>query len=168
MNPSHQLSLHLIAWPPALGVAARNRALLERIRAIKAEHPFWGYRRVWATLRYVEHKRVNKKRILRLLREHNLLVKPNLRLRAKCTWHTRKPKPTAPNRWWGIDMTKVMLGDFGWLYIALVLDWYTKKIVGHYAGLQCRTWQWLIALNHALNRQFPEGARGQGALPHGG
>jgi hypothetical protein len=143
-------------------VAARNRARLARIRAIKAEHPFGGYRRVWATLRFVEDHRVNKKRILRLMRAHDLLVRVNLRLRAKRTGNRPKPRPTAPNQWWGIDMTKVMLEGFGWLYIVLVLDWYTKKIVGHYAGLQCRTWQWLVALNRALNRQFPEGARGQG------
>jgi transposase InsO family protein len=143
-------------------VAARNRARLARIRAIKAEHPFGGYRRVWATLRFVEDHRVNKKRILRLMRAHDLLVRVNLRLRAKRTGNRPKPRPTAPNQWWGLDMTKVMLEGFGWLYIVLVLDWYTKKIVGHYAGLQCRTWQWLVALNRALNRQFPEGARGQG------
>jgi hypothetical protein len=36
---------------PYAKVAARNVQLLERIRAIKAEHPFWGYRRVplWPT-----------------------------------------------------------------------------------------------------------------------
>ncbi len=96
------------------------------------------------------------------MREHDLLVTPNLRLRAKRTVQTRKPRPTAPNAWWGIDMTKVMLEGFGWLYIVLVLDWYTKKVVGHYAGLQCRTWQWLVALNRAVNRQFPQGARGEG------
>lgn len=143
-------------------VTERNAALLDRIAALKAEHPFWGYRRVWAHLRYVEGEQVNKKRILRLLREHDLLVQPNLRLKAKRTWSRPKPRPTAPNQWWGIDMTKVMLEGFGWVYVVLVLDWYTKKIVGHYAGLQCRTWQWLVALNRAVNRQFPEGARGQG------
>jgi transposase InsO family protein len=146
----------------SLKVAQRNEALVEPIRALKAEHPFWGYRRVWAHLRYVDGQPVNKKRILRLMREHDLLVKPNLRLRAKRRIQTRKPKPTAPNAWWGIDMTKVMVGDFGWLYIVVVLDWYTKKVVGHYAGLQCRTWQWLVALNRAVNRQFPEGVRDQG------
>lgn len=143
-------------------VAARNHALLERIRALKAEHPFWGYRRVWAHLRYVDGQGVNKKRILRLMRGHDLLVRANLRLRAKRTGNRPKPRPTTPNEWWGIDMTKVMLEGFGWLYIVVALDWYTKKIVGHYAGLQCRTWQWLVALNRAVNRQFPEGARGKG------
>ena len=35
-------------------VIARNRPLLDRISALKAKHPFWGYRREWASLRYVE------------------------------------------------------------------------------------------------------------------
>ena len=33
---------------PYAKVAARNAELLERIRALKADHPFWGYRRIWA------------------------------------------------------------------------------------------------------------------------
>jgi putative transposase len=41
-----------------------------------------------------------------------------------------KPQPTQPNEWWGIDMTKVLVEGFGWVYIVIVLDWYTKKIVG--------------------------------------
>jgi putative transposase len=42
-------------------VAARNAELLERIRYLKAEHPFWGYRRIWAHLRYVDGLMVNRK-----------------------------------------------------------------------------------------------------------
>jgi HTH-like domain len=42
-------------------VAARNAQLRERIRALKAEHPFWGYRRIWAYLRYVDGLAVNQK-----------------------------------------------------------------------------------------------------------
>ena len=33
-------------------------------------------------------------------------------------------------------MTKVMVSGFGWMYVAMVLDWYTKKIVGYYSGMQ--------------------------------
>jgi putative transposase len=39
----------------------------------------------------------------------DLLVKPNLKLRAKPKADTTKPRPTRPNHWWGIDMTKVMI-----------------------------------------------------------
>lgn len=143
-------------------IAQRNENILEEIRRVKADHPFWGYRRVWAYLRYVKSLEINKKRVFRLMRDENLLVKPNLRLKAKRTETRSKPRPTKPNEWWGIDMTKVMTKHHGWVYIVLVKDWHTKKIVGHYAGLQSKSWHWLLALNKAVNRQFPNGARGMG------
>lgn len=145
---------------PSKTVAARNQGLVERIRALKAEHPFWGFRRVWAYLRYVEGWAVNKKRILRLMRHHQLLVTPNLRLKAKRTSLRPKPKATAPNQWWGIDMTKVLIGAYGWVYLVIVLDWYTKKIVGHQMGLRSTARDWLEAVDQAVNRQFPQGIEG--------
>jgi transposase InsO family protein len=143
-------------------VTQRDERLLPRIQALKAEHPFWGYRRIWAYLRFVAQLAVNKKCILRLMREHHLLVRPNRQLKAKRTPPRNKPRPTRPNEWWGIDMTKVMVEGFGWVYIVLVLDWYTKKIVGYYAGRPCTAKHWLEALDMAANRQFPDGTRGQG------
>jgi putative transposase len=146
----------------SLQVVQRDTQLLPRIQELKAEHPCWGYRRIWAYLRFVEQQAVNKKRILRLMREHHLLVKPNLKLKAKRTPTRSKPRPTKPNEWWGIDMTKVLVEGFGWIHIVLVLDWYTKTIVGYYAGMQCTAPHWLAALDMAVNRQFREGAQGQG------
>ena len=143
-------------------VSRRNQALVEQIRALKGDHPFWGYRRVWAYLRYVEQVRINRKRVYRLMKEADLLVQPNLRLKAKRALQRPKPRPSRANQWWGIDMTKVKVEGFGWVYLVLVVDWHTKKIVGHYGGLQARAWHWLIALNQAVNRQFPQGVRGQG------
>ena len=136
--------------------------MLRRIQALKAEHPFWGYRRIWAYVRFVEHWPVNKKRVWRLMREHHLLVPPNQTLKAKRTPTRSKPKATKPNEWWGIDMTKVLVEDCGWVYIVLVLDWYTKKIVGYYAGRPCTSRHGLEALDLAVNRQCPNGARGHG------
>ena len=101
---------------PSFLVAQRHAALVQRSCALKAEHPFWGYRRIWAYLRFVEQLPVNKKRIWRLMREHHLLVPPNLRLKAKRTPTMSKPKPTRPNEWWGIDMTKVLVEGVGWVY----------------------------------------------------
>lgn len=112
---------------PYAKVAARNAQLLERIRVLKADHPFWGYRRVWAYLRYVDGLTVNQKRIYGIMKATELIVKPNPKLRAKRKADTRKPRPTRPNEWWGIDMTKVMIEDFGWVYVVVVLDWHTKK-----------------------------------------
>jgi transposase InsO family protein len=142
-------------------VAERNVPIVERIKALKAEHPFWGYRRTWAYLKYIDGKDINKKRVLRLMQEHDLLVKPDKRLKAVRTPGKSKPRPHLPNQWWGIDMTKVMVNGFGWMYIVVVLDWYTKKIVGYYAGMQCRSKHWLEAMDAAVNRQFPDGVRGK-------
>jgi len=140
-------------------VALRNQYILERIKSIKKEHPFWGYRRVWAYLRYIDLLIVNKKRIYRLMRENKLTVKPNTRLIAKRVSDRPKPRAHRPKEYWGIDMTKV-LSKNGWVYVVVVLDWYTKKIVGHYSGKQARTSEWLLALNKALNREYPQGVRG--------
>lgn len=138
-------------------VAQRNAAIVPRIQALKADHPFWGYRRIWAHLRVVEGLPINKKRVLRLLRTHSLLVQPNRRLKATRTPLRSKPRPTVPNQWWGIDM---MVEPVGWVYLVLVVDWYIKKIVGHYAGLQANTGHWLAALDK--QRQFPQGSRDHG------
>lgn len=144
----------------SLQVAQRHEGLLQRIRELKADHPFWGYRRIWAYLRFVEGWVIKKQRLLRLMREHHLLVRSTLRLKAKRTPSGTQPRPTRPNEWWGIDMTKVVVEGFGWVYIVLVLDWYTKKIVGHDAGSPCTAQPWLSALDMAVNGQFPAGARG--------
>jgi putative transposase len=93
----------------SLLVAQRNAGLLQRIKDLKTEHPFWDYRRIWAYLRFVEKHAVNKKRILRLMREHHVVVKPDTRLKAKWMPIGCKPKPTRPKEWWAIAMTKVLV-----------------------------------------------------------
>jgi putative transposase len=140
--------------------AEHNAPCIHRIKEIKAEHPFWGYRRTWAHLKYVDKLDINKKRVFRLMQKHELLVKPNMRIKAIRTPSRSKPKPDRPNQWWGFDMTKVMVDGFGWMYLVIVLDWHSKKIVGYYTGLECRSKHWLEALDMALNRQFPDGIRG--------
>jgi putative transposase len=143
-------------------VTQRDASLLSHIQALKAEHPFWGYRRIWAYLHFVMQFPVNRKRVLRVMREHHLLVKPNPKRKAKRTPSWSKPRPTKPHEWWGIDMTKVLVDGFGWVYIVLVLDWYTKTIVGYYAGMPCTARHWLAALDMAVNHEFPTGTRDQG------
>lgn len=142
-------------------VAERNQPIVERIEEIKADHPYWGYRRIWAHLKFIDGFSVNKKRIFRLMQIHNLLVKADAKLKAARVVRS-KPRPDRPNQWWGIDMTKVMVNDFGWMYIVVVLDWYTKQITGYYAGMQCLSKHWLEALEYGVKQQFPEGVRGQG------
>ncbi len=63
----------------SLRIVRRDEDLLPRIQALKVEHPFWGYRRVWAYLRFVAQLPGNQTCLLRLMREHHLLVPPKLR-----------------------------------------------------------------------------------------
>ena len=93
------------------------------------------------------------------MKKHNLLVKPNTRLKAirSNVPHRSKPRATRPNQYWGIDMTKVMVSPYGWLYLVVVLDWHSKKIVGYSLKMHSRTDDWLEALNYAANNQFPNG-----------
>jgi len=57
-------------------VIERNRPILKRIEELKREHPFWGYRKVWAHLVYIDQLTINKKRVYNLMKQNDLLVKP--------------------------------------------------------------------------------------------
>ncbi len=133
-----------------------DRAILPIIRQLKAEHPFWGYRRIWAYLVFVEKLIINKKRVYRLLGENDLLVKGHEKLRARRVSSGSKPRPIEPNSWWGVDMTKVLTAE-GWAYLVVVNDWFTKKILGAFVANRSRASDWLEAVNRAVNRQFPRG-----------
>jgi len=62
------------------------------------------------------------------MRENNLLV-PETKHMAKRENCPTKMRAKKPNEIWGIDMTKVMIENLGWVYVVIVIDWYTKKIV---------------------------------------
>jgi transposase InsO family protein len=138
-------------------VAVRNKGIVERIRQLKADHPFWGYRHCWAHLRFVDSRDVNKKRVYRLMQVHKLLATQTTHEVPRVSTRP-KPRPDRPNQWWGIDMTKAMTYQ-GWAYVVLVKDWYTKKVVGHHCGTTATSREWLMALDRGLNRQFPDGVR---------
>ncbi|MBI5300413.1 MAG: IS3 family transposase, partial [Deltaproteobacteria bacterium] len=98
--------------------------LVGEIKLIVGQHPFWGYRRVHAYLKHRKKINVGKKRIKRLMKEEGLLArqkrfKPERPLRDK-------PQADGPNQFWGTDMTKFMVPSFGWVYLVIVIDWYTK------------------------------------------
>ena len=142
----------------SLAIKESDGAVLPIIRELKAEHPFWGYRRIWAYLSFVERLVINKKRVYRLLRENDLLVKGDEKLKAKRVSSQSKPRPVEPNSWWGIDMTKVLTAE-GWAYLVVASDWFTKKILGAFVADRSRAADWLEAVNQAVCRQFPQGIR---------
>jgi transposase InsO family protein len=48
------------------------------------------------------------------------------------------------------------------VYLVIVLDWYTKKIVGWELALRSRRQEWEAALAQAVQAEFPNGVRGAG------
>jgi transposase InsO family protein len=59
-------------------------------------------------------------------------------------------------------MTKFLISSIGWIYLVVVLDWYTKKIVGWNISLRSRAAEWKEALDTAIQREFPKGVRKSG------
>jgi len=54
-------------------------------------------------------------------------------------------------------MTKVLIQSFGWLYLVIILDWFSKKIIGYSLKMRSKADDWLEALNNAVNNQFSQG-----------
>ncbi|MCA9409051.1 MAG: DDE-type integrase/transposase/recombinase, partial [Candidatus Omnitrophica bacterium] len=137
----------------------RDNQLLDMINPIKTDHPLWGYRRIWAYLKYRQNYSVGINRVYRVMKEHNLTVTKKQRLRARRGPMRSKPRSHKPNHFWGVDMTKIKITPWGWLYLTVVLDWCTKEIVGYSLSIQSKTDDWLEAVEMAVNNRFPNGVR---------
>jgi transposase InsO family protein len=137
----------------------RDLKLLDVIKPIKTDHPLWGYRRIWAYLKYRQNYSVAINRIYRVMKEHHMIVTKNQRLRARRGPMRSKPRSHQPNHFWGIDMTKIQIAPWGWLYLCIVLDWCTKEIVGYSLSIRSKTDDWLSAVEMAVNDRFPNGIR---------
>ena len=96
---------------------------------------------------------VDQKRIHRLMRQNNLLVPKNHRLKAPRKAVTHKARTIEPNRYWGIDMTKVMIPVFTWSCLHVVIDWETRKLLSTHMSLSSKPADWIAALNEAVNLQ---------------
>ena len=57
---------------------------------------------------------------------------------------------------------KFLIPSVGWVYLVIVLDWFTKKIVGWDISLRSKASDWKRALEMAIDNEFPEGVRGKG------
>lgn len=76
-----------------------------------------------------------------------------------------RKKPEAdnkPKRYLGYRYKQVFVSSLGWVSLVIVLDWWTKKLVGWNISLRSKTADWKQALGIALNKEFPEGVRGKG------
>ncbi len=138
----------------------RDKEIEEKIRKLKTNHPFWGYRRIRAWLKCREGIKISRNKVYRLMKKKDLLVNVKT-YKAKRTPQKNKPRAERPNQFWGIDMTKFIVNSIGWVYLVVVLDWYTKKIVGWDISLRSKSADWLRAVNMAVLKEFPDGVRGK-------
>ena len=93
------------------------------------------------------------------------IITKESRLKAGRGSFRSKPKGLYPNHIWGTDMTKIKISTWGWFYLVIVLDWYTKEIVGYSLSLQSKASDWLAALDQAVQNRFPRGIREERAKP---
>jgi len=84
---------------------------------------------VTAWLKHREGIRANHKRVQRLMKGHGLLATQTVH-KVRRRPERSKLRAEMPRQYWGIDMTKFLVSSIGWIYLVIVLDWYTKKIVG--------------------------------------
>ena len=136
-----------------------DRTYDEQIVVACGEKPAYGYRRVAWWLRRKEGLTVNRKRVLRVMRERGLLVRARrLRARRKKEWG--RVEASEPNQIWQSDMTKIWAGPVvGWAYLVSVIDCCTREIVGWNLSHRCRTEDALAAVEQAVLVRLPSGSR---------
>ncbi len=136
-----------------------DRSYDEQIVVACGEKPAYGYRRVAWWLRRKESLVVNRKRVLRVMRERGLLVRSR-RLRARRRKEWGRVEAPLPNQVWQSDLTKIWAGpQVGWAYLVSVIDCCTREIVGWNLSNRCRTDEALAAVEQAVLERLPEGSR---------
>ena len=144
--------------------ARADAALIEQIRAIHARsRSTYGAPRVHADLRERE-QRVSRKRVARLMRAAGLVGRPPRRFRRTTDPDLkvqvgdlvqRQFAATAPDQKWFGDITYVRTWE-GWLYLAVILDAYSRKVVGWAMADHLRTELATDALQMALRTRRPK------------
>jgi putative transposase len=131
----------------------------EQIVMACGEKLAYGYRRVAWWLKRKKGLQVNRKRVLRVMRERGLLVRARrLRARRKKEWG--RVEAAEPNQIWQTDMTKIWVGPaVGWAYLVCVIDCCTREIVGWQLSHRCRTEDALAAVEQAVLSRLPAGSR---------
>ena len=131
----------------------REKELEGRIHELVKSYPSWGYRRVWAWLRFRDKLLINKKRVRRLMRKNG--------------WQARKvirtPRPRVqdkisqthePNARWSIDATSLWSEQDGWIGVMAVIDCCTREIVGFDIAKRGRAVEATRALEQGCLEQF--------------
>jgi putative transposase len=140
---------------------AENIEIMHRIDQIYTDHPYYGYRRMTKALEefgiYANRKRI--RRLMRLMNLYPVYPGPNL----SKLYHAKYVKPyllrnlaiTRPNQVWGVDITYLRMHK-GFMYLFVVIDWYSRKIVDWELSSSLEKSFVLTCLNRALQKQKPE------------
>ena len=152
------------AWQqrPASPRSAVDRRLRVELRAAHAESDgSYGSPRLWKAVR-TRGLRVGRNRIMRLMRDEQLVGRPRRRFRV--TTAADPHAAPAPNRLagkfrvrrrnhtWAADMTAIPTGE-GWLYLAVLLDLYSRRVVGWAIDTTMETSLVLTAWQRAVARR---------------
>jgi putative transposase len=149
--------------------ATGDAGLTERIEAICLEFAGYGYRRVSEQLKH-EGRRINRKKVLRLMRERGLLCR--VRRKWVKTTDSRHPFIRYPNlikdivvsrinQVWLADITYVGIRR-GFVYLAAVLDAYSRRVIGYAISTGLETALTIKALRMAIRARTP----GPGVIHH--
>src|SRR3954447_14283018 len=125
-------------WLEKKEPAAEEVAVRAAIQEIAVEHHrHYGYRRITAELRH-RGMVVNRKRILRMMQEDNLLaIRRRKFVSTTDSRHSsevyvnlaRRMELTGPNQLWVADLTYIRLQQ-EFVYLAVVLDAFSRRVVG--------------------------------------
>ncbi len=122
--------------PPSPSSSPKLAAnLVQQLQALIQQYPTYGYRRLWALLRYRVGVKVNRKTVYRVLRLKRWLVHHRAwtpraqRLRSR-TGHS--------NARWAMDVTHIPCGRDGWGHLTAVIDCHDREIVGYEFALRGR------------------------------
>jgi putative transposase len=149
--------------PPAARARADARLGVEIVAIHQETRQCYGSPRVHAELRARGHG-VSRKRVARLMRHRGLAARRRRRYRV--TTDSRHPFPiaanvlarqfttAAPNVAWDTDITYIPTGE-GWLYLAAILDLYSRAVVGWAMNTEITRQLPLDALAMALARRRP-------------
>jgi transposase InsO family protein len=142
-----------------------DAALLVHIRAAYAENRgAYGWPRIWRQLRS-QGIRVGKQRVQQLMQEHGIRARGKRRFRVMTT-DSRHDLPIAPNllnrnftvskpnQAWAGDITYVATEE-GWLFLAVVIDLFSRRVVGWSMQPDMRRTLVIDALEMAWFRRSP-------------
>jgi transposase InsO family protein len=136
----------------------------DELQKIAIGFPRYGYRRMTIEL-YNRGYHVNHKKVLRLMQEDNLLcVKRHFKPLTTDSNHDYRVYPNLmknltivqPDQVWASDITYIQLAD-EFVYLAVMLDLFTRKCIGWQLGRHIDTQLTLSALNQALKQRWNPG-----------